>query len=81
MLTRLSIALAVALVSLSIGAEAVITNCAVCAPTLFYKGLTRAPVTQVAGENVVDCHYSSPDDLSFSPTCSYRESLLAAHVY
>jgi hypothetical protein len=57
MLTRLTIALAVALVSLSTGAEAVLTNCAVCPSTLFYQGLTRALTTQSAGENVVDCQY------------------------
>ncbi|KAJ7107549.1 hypothetical protein C8R44DRAFT_885535 [Mycena epipterygia] len=72
MLARLTIALAAALVSLSTGAGAVLTNCAVCTPTLFYKGLTRALTVQSAGENVVDCHYASPDGIS--PTCSYRET-------
>ncbi|KAJ7983190.1 hypothetical protein DFH06DRAFT_1172621 [Mycena polygramma] len=74
MLARLTVALAVALVTLSTGVEATLVNCAACSSTFFYKGLTRALTTVSAGENVLDCHYASPDDATFSPTCSYREA-------
>ncbi|KAJ6545193.1 hypothetical protein B0H19DRAFT_1167118 [Mycena capillaripes] len=75
MLARLTIALAAALVSLSTGAAAVLTNCAVCPPTLFYQGLTRTlTVPTAGGENVVDCRYVSPEDPNFAATCSYREA-------
>ncbi|KAJ7264572.1 hypothetical protein C8J57DRAFT_1718486 [Mycena rebaudengoi] len=75
MLSRLTIALAVALVSLSTGAEAVLTNCAVCPPSLFYQGLTRTLILpSPGGENVVDCRYMSTQDPNFVATCSYREA-------
>ncbi|KAJ7132601.1 hypothetical protein C8R44DRAFT_871529 [Mycena epipterygia] len=73
MLAHLTIALAAALVSLSTGAGAVLTNCAVCPPSLFYQGLTRTLVTPVGGENVVDCRYVSSQDPNFAATCEYRE--------
>ncbi|KAJ7247499.1 hypothetical protein C8J57DRAFT_1240833 [Mycena rebaudengoi] len=34
---------------------AVLTNCAVCPPTLFYHGLTWTLLAPSGGENVVDC--------------------------
>ncbi|KAJ7226408.1 hypothetical protein C8J57DRAFT_1585723 [Mycena rebaudengoi] len=57
MLSRLTIALAAALVSLSTGAEAVLTNCAVCPPTLLYQGFTRTLTVPTAAT----CSYREAD--------------------
>ncbi|KAJ7224897.1 hypothetical protein C8J57DRAFT_1253140 [Mycena rebaudengoi] len=57
MLSRLTIALAAALVSLSTGAEVVLTNCAVCPPTLFYQGLTCTLTVPMAAT----CSYREAD--------------------
>ncbi|KAJ7465724.1 hypothetical protein FB451DRAFT_1561437 [Mycena latifolia] len=73
MLVSFTTALAVALVSLSTGTGAVLTNCAVCSPTLFYQGITWTLLVSPGGENAVDCHYFSPLEPNSQPTCSYRE--------
>ncbi|KAJ6572874.1 hypothetical protein DFH09DRAFT_402493 [Mycena vulgaris] len=72
MLASFTVALAVTLVSFSTGTGAVLTNCAVCPPTLFYQGITWTLLASPGGENIVDCHYSSPLDPNSRPTCSYR---------
>ncbi|KAJ7761791.1 hypothetical protein B0H16DRAFT_1455989 [Mycena metata] len=74
MLASFAVAVAVALVSFSTGTGAVLTNCAVCPPSLFYQGITWTLLASPGGENVVDCHYSSPLDPNSRPTCSYREA-------
>ncbi|KAJ7499923.1 hypothetical protein FB451DRAFT_47497 [Mycena latifolia] len=71
MLSRLSTALALAVVSFSAGTAAI--NCGVCNSTIFYSGLTRTlTLMREEGGNTVQCNYDTPAISGFSPGCLYR---------
>ncbi|KAJ7476833.1 hypothetical protein B0H11DRAFT_2234805 [Mycena galericulata] len=72
MLPRLTTAVAVALVYFSASAAAVVT-CGVCAPTIFYDGLTRSlTLMREEEQNTVQCNYDVPPIQNKSPACLYR---------
>ncbi|KAJ7166094.1 hypothetical protein C8R46DRAFT_1097058 [Mycena filopes] len=70
MLSRL--AAIVALIVFSSNAAALVT-CGVCAPSIFFKGLTRTLTsTMEEGSNTVQCNYNTPPISGMSPDCLYR---------
>ncbi|KAJ7123196.1 hypothetical protein C8R44DRAFT_785522 [Mycena epipterygia] len=73
MFSRLTstLALALTLISLSSGAAAV--SCGVCAPTIFFEGLTRTLTnTRQDTDNTFQCTYATPAISGLAPACVYR---------
>ncbi|KAF7301026.1 hypothetical protein MIND_00666400 [Mycena indigotica] len=71
MLSRLALFATVAAVSLIPGVTAV--SCGVCAPSIFYQGLTRTLTLQwQTSGNTVQCNYDTPAIPNKSPACVYR---------
>ncbi|KAJ7499914.1 hypothetical protein FB451DRAFT_1206970 [Mycena latifolia] len=71
MLSRLSTAVGLALVSFSASAAAV--TCGECSPTMFFDNFNRTLVLQRVEEgNAVQCDYSSQGLTNVIPYCLYR---------
>ncbi|PPQ65447.1 hypothetical protein CVT26_000099 [Gymnopilus dilepis] len=64
-------ALALSIVSFTSGVAAV--SCAVCAPTIFFDGLTRTlTLSREEESNTLQCNYDTPAISGFSPACLYQ---------
>ncbi|KAJ6579567.1 hypothetical protein DFH09DRAFT_1146921 [Mycena vulgaris] len=69
--SRLTSALALTVLAFSSGAAAV--SCGVCAPTIFFQGLTRTLTnTREDTGNTFQCTYASPPISGLAPACLYR---------
>ncbi|KAF7331049.1 hypothetical protein MVEN_02445200 [Mycena venus] len=69
----LTSALALALVAVSFSSSAAAVSCGVCAPSIFYQGLTRTLTTQMEDTgNTVQCNYDTPPISGKNPACLYR---------
>ncbi|KAJ7907183.1 hypothetical protein B0H13DRAFT_2332569 [Mycena leptocephala] len=71
--SRLTAAVALAIVSFSTGAAAV--TCGVCNATIFVQGLTRTLTLQrEEGSNTVQCNYDTPPSPDFPRPASTKYS-------
>ncbi|KAF8173813.1 hypothetical protein K438DRAFT_1850072 [Mycena galopus ATCC 62051] len=66
-------ALALAFIAVSFSSSAAAVSCGVCAPSIFYQGLTRTLTLAMQDTgNAVQCNYDTPAIAGKNPACLYQ---------